>query len=62
MPQNSQNTSNLKQIILLIVVVLLLGGLFYLSLIDGEYRPIFADLAKDLAKMGFGAYLAWMIK
>lgn len=43
---------------LLCVVLLSLGGLFYLALIDGEYRPIFADLAK----MGVGAYIGWMIK
>ncbi len=41
-----------------IVVLFSLAGLFYLAVVDLEYRPIFADLAK----MGVGAYIGWMMK
>lgn len=50
--------TNFRQLGLLCVVLFSLGGLFYLSLIDTEYRPMFADLAK----MGVGAYIGWMMK
>jgi hypothetical protein len=54
----TQNKTDLNKLGLLCVVLLSLGGLFYLSLIDTEYRPMFADLAK----MGVGAYIGWMLK
>ena len=41
-----------------LIILLSLVGLFYLALVDSEYRPIFADLAK----MGVGAYIGWMMK
>jgi hypothetical protein len=50
--------NNFRQLGLLCVVLFSLSGLFYLSLIDTEYRPMFADLAK----MGVGAYIGWMMK
>ena len=54
----AQDKADFRQLGLLIVVLPLLGGLFYLSLIDHEYRSVFADLTK----MGVGAYVGWKIK
>ncbi len=50
--------SNSQYFGLLIVVLVSLTGLFYLALVDIEYRPMFADIAK----MGVGAYIGWMMK
>ena len=41
-----------------LVVLLSLAGLFYLAVVDLEYRPIFADLAK----MGVGAFIGMKMK
>lgn len=57
-PEQKQETPPLLRLELLIVVLFLLGGLFYISLIDHEYRSVFADLTK----MGVGAYVGWKIK
>ena len=50
--------SNSQYFGLFFLVLVLLGGLFYLALIDSEYRPIFADLVK----MGLAAYIGWVVK
>lgn len=39
------------------VVALLVGGSMALAVVDKDYRPNFADLAK----VGLGGYVGWMM-